>query len=98
MMGGWGGLFGGGHLLEYGRLCEEIEYFKNLLTIPPCCQQSFFFFFLKIHLVNGRIPQTHTKKNPKTIGFSMHIHWTGLPVFQLHLLSSVHRTLIYCVN
>ena len=38
------------------------------------------------------------KKNPKTIGFSMHIHWTGLPVFQLHLLSSVHRTLIYCMN
>ena len=49
MMGG-GGLFGGGHLLEYGRLCEEIEYFKNLLTIPPCCQQSFFFFFFKYTL------------------------------------------------
>lgn len=43
--GGGGGLFGGGHLLEYGRLCEEIEYFKNLLTIPSCCQQSYFFFF-----------------------------------------------------
>ena len=42
--GGGGGLFGGGHLLEYGCLCEEIEYFTNLLTIPPCCQQSFFFF------------------------------------------------------
>ena len=27
--GGGGGLFGGGHLLEYGRSCEEIEYFKN---------------------------------------------------------------------
>ena len=38
---------------------------------------------------------THKKKSH---GFSMHIHWTGLPVFQLHLLSSVRRTLIYCVN
>lgn len=43
--GGGGGLFGGGHLLEYGRLCEEIEALRTCLPFHPAVNNHFFFFF-----------------------------------------------------
>lgn len=43
--GGGGGLFGGGHLFEYGRLCEEIEALRTCLPFHPAVNNHFFFFF-----------------------------------------------------